>query len=429
MRQSVRRGAGLLATVAMGVALAGVGVAGPSGAATTRTASAPGVTPSTITLGFITSVTGIASSGFSDGAGGAQARIALQNARGGVDGRKLKLVSKDDASSPTQGLAAGQNFANGGVFGVMEDSAFSFVGTTPLSKAGVPVTGFAFDGPEWIEPGSTNMFSFVPPYPASKFNGSLYNYDYFGPFAKQIGITKLAGLAYGISPSAIGALQGELTSAKLHGISTCYENLTVPFGGVDFTADALQIKAGGCNGVTAPFVDSSDVALSQAVKNAGIKAKQIYNTGYDQSVLSDPSAAAAYNGDYLTNPVNFTTPNKATKAMLAALSKYDPSYKGGVPDFGTWVAYVATDLMIRGLQLAGANPTQPSFISHLHKVNNYNAGGILPAATPFSLKDFGKLSMLPARYCQYFIQVSNGKFVSTNGGKPYCGARMKVTSS
>jgi hypothetical protein len=55
----------------------------------------------------------------------------------------------------------------------------------------------------------------------------------------------------------------------------------VPFGGQDFTTEALAIKNGGCNGVDASFVDASDVALSTALKQGGVQTKNLFYTGYD----------------------------------------------------------------------------------------------------------------------------------------------------
>src|ERR1700691_3574421 len=52
------------------------------------TASAPGITPTTITLGFEADLTGLAAPDFADGWQAAEARVAMQNANGGVDGRQ-----------------------------------------------------------------------------------------------------------------------------------------------------------------------------------------------------------------------------------------------------------------------------------------------------------------------------------------------------
>jgi hypothetical protein len=111
--------------------------------------------------------------------------------------------------------------------------------------------------------------------------------------------------------------------------------------------------------------------------------------------------------------------------MLDTLKKYDSHFSGGIPDLGLYGSYLAMDLMIKGLQVAGTNPTRESFISNLRQVTNYDAGGILPSPTTFA--NFGTKSMLPETYCTYVFQLkSPGGFVTYNGGKPMCGKLISI---
>ena len=57
---------------------------------------------SPITIVMITSLTGEGSSEFSNAPAGFNARIALQNAEGGIDGHKINGVVLDDQTSPTR---------------------------------------------------------------------------------------------------------------------------------------------------------------------------------------------------------------------------------------------------------------------------------------------------------------------------------------
>ena len=379
-----------------------------------------------IVIGYITSETGVASSTFADGPGGAQARIDAQNAKGGVNGHKLKLVTEDDQSSPAQDQTAAQDLVqNKGAMVVINYSAFAFASAKYLQQQGIPVVGSAFDGPEWATQPNTNMFSFAVP-ASSPINGKYYTYAYTGKFLHSLGVTKYAGLGYGISQSSQNSIIAAFASAKAYGITQCYLNQSVPFGGVDFTADVLQIKSAGCNGVTGSFVDASDVALAGAIKHAGIKAKQLYFTGYDENILKSPSAAASFDGSYVSTGVNLTTPNKATQGMINTLKKYDSSYSGGLPDFGLLGSYLSADLAIKGLSVAGKNPTSASFISNLRKVGKYNAGGILPSSVTF--KNFGTVGMFPKTACSFYAQLKNDKFTIYKN-KPVCGTRISYPAS
>jgi branched-chain amino acid transport system substrate-binding protein len=90
----------------------------------------------------------------------------------------------------------------------------------------------------------------------------------------------------------------------------------------------------------------------------------------------------------------------------------------GEPGFDTYEGWVAADLMIKGLQAAGPNPTRKSFITNLSKVTNYDAGGLLPSPV-----DFSKFGQPPAMECAYYPQLEGTHFI-VPGDKPVCGGRV-----
>jgi ABC-type branched-subunit amino acid transport system substrate-binding protein len=266
----------------------------------------------------------------------------------------------------------------------------------------------------------SNMFSFWPS--SATYDGLQYGYDYFGKFLASVGVHKLAGLAYGQSPSSQSGLKAEFVEAAPYGVAQCYVNTSTPFGGVDFTAVALAMKAKGCDAVTATMLDQQDIAISNAVKQAGIKATQIYATGYDDATLSSPGAQQAFDGAYFSTPVVWDLNTPAMQKLRADLTAYDSAYKtGSVPPYGVFVTYVSTDLMIKGLQAAGDNPTRANFISKLRQVTDYNANGLLSA--PIGFTNFGTADMVPPTNCTYMVQLQNGKFV-VPGTQPICGKRI-----
>ena len=413
----------LVAATAAAYGVPGVARAASGGA---LTASAPGITPKTITIGYITDETGVASSTFADGPGGAQARIAWQNAHGGVDGRRLVLVPVDDQSNPTQNKTAAEDLVEAHhVFGVIDFSAFTFEAAPYLSQQGVPVTGDGFDGPEWVQPQSRNMFSWGA-LVDEPINGTVYNYTNDAELLKAEGVTKLAGLAYAISNSSTASIRSIMTAAEQLGIKKCYENLSVPFGGVDFTADVLSMQKAGCNGVVGSFVDSSDLAMSSAVKRSGMKATQMYFTGYDSQIQNNAANRAAFAGDWVAVSFDPSSTGAANQTMFGALQKYDHGYvKGDIPDLGLYGSYLAADLMIQGLEAGGRNPSRVSFINGLHKVSSYTASGLL-ATSPISFNHFGTPSMIPVTSCGQFAAIKGTHFVDYDGGKNVCGKRIPI---
>ncbi len=396
----------------------------PAGAADSS-ASAPGVTSDSVTIGFVTTETGPAAPTFSDSAGGALARFALQNAEGGVDGRQLKLVEKDDESSPTTSAdVASELGGSPNIFGVIEDSAIDEdyeSGDKVLAPLHVPVTTW---GSNTLDSNVFDAFGANLPGLGGTLDGATYGYNYIGPFLKSIGVTKLAGITYTTLGTSFNESLAMLKNQN--GIATCYSDVNVPIGGTNFTVDALAIDHASCNGVYVSAVDSTDVAVGSAIKNEGIKPKELYATGYDNQVLAQPLSQAALDNAYFLSEVDMTNPNPATKTMLSALKKYDKSYSGGLPDLGTVFAYLSADLMIKGLQVAGKDLTRPDFISNLHKVSSYNANGLLPDTLNYT--HFGTVAGLPKTECEYYMQLRSGKYYSTNGAKPICGPLVKLSS-
>jgi branched-chain amino acid transport system substrate-binding protein len=403
-----------VAVVVMTTALVAVGSSATSGASS----------KSTITIGYISTLTGVAASTFLDGPGGAQAVIDEVNAKGGVNGHKLKLVVENDASTTTQNLHASEELVQDDHATVIIDfSSFAFGGAAYLAKERIPVVGAAFDGPEWATKGDTNMFTWDPP-EESPVNGKLYTTTGLGVFLKDLGVKSFGGLGYGISPSSTDSILEAEKSVEAEGIKVCYTNNTVTFGATTFTADVLQIKAAGCGAIAGSFVESSDIGLSTEMRNAGLtKVVQVFFTGYTSATTATPSARAGFDGDYVEAGIDFSPPNAAGKSFLALLKKYDPSYTGGIPGLGLYGSAISAQLAVYGLEIAGSDPTSASFIKNLRKVKSWNDTGLL--LTPVGFTGYGTSAMFPKKDCGYLMKLTAGKW-KTYSGKAICGTLITM---
>ena len=103
---------------------------------------------SPITIAYITDLTGEGASENGDSPAGFDARIAMQNAEGGVNGHKLVGLVIDDQTSPSQ-IATAVQEADSKAFGIVSQSPLFFLADKYPNQAGVPVTGSYDDGPEW----------------------------------------------------------------------------------------------------------------------------------------------------------------------------------------------------------------------------------------------------------------------------------------
>jgi branched-chain amino acid transport system substrate-binding protein len=108
----------LVATVVVAAALV---VAGCGSSSSGGSASVPGVTPTSITFGTHQPLTGPAAPGYSEIAPASQAFFDYVNAHGGVFGRKIHLLIKDDAYNPTNTVnVVHQLVLQDNVFGIFE---------------------------------------------------------------------------------------------------------------------------------------------------------------------------------------------------------------------------------------------------------------------------------------------------------------------
>jgi hypothetical protein len=87
-----------------------------------------------------------------------------------------------------------------------------------------------------------------------------------------------------------------------------------------------------------------------------------------------------------------------------------------VPSFGQYEAWVGADLMIKGIQMAGKNPTRPAVIKDLRSLKSYDVNGLLPQPLDFAT-DFGHD---PKMERTWMMQAKTNGFVQVSA-KPFCG--------
>jgi branched-chain amino acid transport system substrate-binding protein len=375
---------------------------------------------SPITIAYITSVTG--EGGAEDGTSpaGFEARLDMQNAEGGVDGHKLVPLIIDDQTNPSL-IATAVQEADSKAFAIVSQSPLFFLAAKYPQQAGVPVTGSYSDGPEWGEQPYTNMFasdngSVDPKYPVNTQLGSII---------KHFGGSVLGAYGYGISPSSSRAAIATGDSFTHEGGKTAVVNTSIPFGSVDFTSVALTAKQDGVNSLSPEMDSNSNYALAEALEQSGVKLKAaVYATGYEPDVIKSPAWKSLDGGYFLSLFRPWLIPNAGTEQMQAAMEKYAHFTKSDFPSFSQYEAWAGADLMIKGLELAGPNPTHANVIKDLRNLKSYNANGLLPQSLNYSTI-FGHD---PAEECAWVVQATTTGFKMA-GNQAYCGKDLPGTST
>ncbi len=380
--------------------------------------NAPGVTNDSVTVGFISSETGVASSNFVGADKGCKARIGAENAKGGVNGRKIELETVDDKSSGANLTGAKDLVENQGAFTVVNDSPFAFLSYRYLVDGKVPMIGGGFDGSYYYDQGNEYTIS-------SLGDGTPVagiTTDTATNVMKKLGVTKVGAIGYGVSPSSSETAKATVNyAAKASGLKPGYLNTAVDFGSTDVGPIVLGIKNSGSDGVYLPLDSITIFADFQGLKQNGVDMKATVSaTGYSQDLLDQPIAKTISPHDVLQSsykPIELNDP--AVKTFVKNLKKYGGVT--GVPNYGVYTGYITCDMVVTGLQNAGKNPTRQSFVDGIRNTNKgiYDAAGLTCKPIDLIYAHYGKIASTPG--CIYYVTVKNGKFVPYNGGKPVQG--------
>lgn len=414
MHRSHPRGLRILA-VAAGLSLTTAGLLAAGAAA--QSGETPGVTDKQVTLGYITSETGVAASVLANADKSCKARVDAENAKGGVNGRKIKIEAIDDKSSAANLTATQDLVQNRDVFAVIDNSAFAFLAWRYLKEQGVPMIGAGFDGSYYYQPGNENIISALG-------NGTPVpglTYDTATKVMKQMGAKKVAAVGYGASPSSSESAKAtETFGADAVGLKGVYLNNTLDFGTTDVGPIVLGIKNSGADGLYLPLDSNTNFAIVQGLQQSGVKMKaNVLATGYSQDLLDQPIAKTITPNDVMfTSYRPIELGGKAVKQFQANMKKYGSLT--GIPNYGGYTGYIACDLAIYGLKNAGKNLTRQGFVDAIRNTNGgtYDSAGLTCQPTNFSRANFGKISPTS---CAWFVSLENGKFKVLNGGKPITG--------
>jgi branched-chain amino acid transport system substrate-binding protein len=345
----------------------------------------------------------------------------MVNASGGINGRKIEVISADTGSTPTGAETAEQSLLDRGVFALLVESAVAPGPYYPTLHADdIPIVGAGCsDGPEWSNPKlGWNIFSYMGcdgTYPASTT---------LGLFLKQHGVTKFGIVAPGDYPGAKAWALNTAASAVAAGIKLSYENFSSTLGQVDFSTEALAMKTDGVNGVAMGSEPASDYGLSEDLANIGFKPVQLYaGVGYAPEAIDDPATNAALQNDYSTTSFQpFETGTPAVKAFAAELKKWagvtsNPPIPPGAVEGGWFIS----DMFAAILQTEGRNVTRSGFISAGHHLSGFNAQGIFASKLNLAT-DWGEgTNDQDLNDCTYIVQIVGKKFLVENNNKPYCG--------
>src|ERR1022692_93773 len=361
-----------------------------SSSGTSNSASAPGVTATTVTIGSTQPLTGPAAAGYSEIAPAANAYFKYVNAHGGVNGRKITYTYLDDQYNPTSTATQTRKL-------VLQDHVFAMfqaLGTpTHLSvvsylnsehvpdlfvASGCNCWNNASQYPDTFgwQPNYTIEGKVLGQYIVQNFPSKKIGFFLQGP-NDEFGADGLAGVmdslqGKGLSvdstpayytPTAAGAMA---VGAAIAGLQAQGVQVIVSFSVPLFTAIA-EASAAGLN-YHAQFVVSnvgSDPPTLAGILTGGALGKKL-PAGLIGGTISDTYLPLLTTS---TNP--WVTLFKSIEATYAPSLPWDGNVEYGMSEAFTFV---------QALKAAGQNPTRASIVAAVESSHWTDGPGLTPYA-------------------------------------------------
>ena len=345
-----------------------------------------GVTADTITIGQSASLTGPAEEIGREMKAGADAYFNWVNESGGVNGRKIKLVSLDDAGVPertkantTKLLTEGNVFA---LFGYTNTYTINPI-LAMVEKAKVPFVAPASGDAAGRDPSSRYVFNIRASYieETEKLVGQL----------GRRGINKIALFyqndAYG--RAGLAGLERALRERKLN---------IVIFGSLDRNstnvASSVQtIIKSGAQAVLISAGAPASVAFIKEMKKQGSNAQFCLLSSTGAKTLSEQLGDDGRGVEVAqVVPLPYSDGEPLGREYLKRI--------GGTAkaSFASLEGYIGASVFVEGLKKAGKTPTRESFIDALDKIGTIDLKGfrVKYSPTDHSGSNFVELTVLGA---------------------------------
>lgn len=398
----VTTGSGTAAGTGTGVGAVDTGAGTATGGGATPGAGGPTgpATGSEVVIGNIGSYSGVLGSVFPGGAAGAQAWAQSVNARGGLNGHVVRLVSGDDGGDPARALSLARQM-------VEEQGAIALMGNMmPLSLSGIlpyleansiPLVGGDVTDRAWVR----SPMTFPSGTDVESISIALLN------LMRDSGGTRMA-LVFCGEAKACGELAASAQTSMPAGMTLAFSS-QISIVQTDFTTECLRAKQEGADAFFVAADANTVIRVARSCAQQGLT--PIYSTA---SIAVGPQLADDPLMEGLLAPVNnapwFDGSTPGGALWLEAMG----TYSGGAPLSATGASMFASGLMIEAASRNfGDAPTSADLIAGLRAFRGETAMGMSP---PLTFGD-GPSGAIP---CYFIVQVRGGEWTAPNGATPQC---------
>ena len=321
-----------------------------------------GVSATEIILGMHTDLSGPAATYGVSSSNAVKMRFDEANEKGGVQGRKIKLIVEDTQYQVPRAVQAGAKLIN-------RDNIFAMV--APL---GTPMNNALFK--DQFEANVPNLFplsaarSMYEPFHKLKFYGAASYVDQVRSgidyFVKTKG-KKAVCVMYQDTDFGKEVLEGAEQQTKKLGVKLVETTAHKPTD-QDFTAPITKLREAKCELIALGTIVRDSIVPYTAARKAGWN--DVIFLGAASSYDSFVGAAQGMDGFYAMG----LTEMPYVDSPVPSVKKFVDDYKKRFnvdPNIGAVYGYVAADLTVQGLKNAGKDLTTDSFIAGLEKIKDY----------------------------------------------------------
>ncbi|MBN8872293.1 MAG: ABC transporter substrate-binding protein [Rhodospirillales bacterium] len=334
-------------------------VSAPAWAETQR-----GVTDNEIVIGTYTDLSGVTAMWGLNNSNAYRMVFEEANAKGGIDGRKIKYIVEDNQYQVPRSVQAANKLIN-------RDGVFILVanGGTPMNNAVMP---------DQIAKGVANVFpltsarSMYEPFNKFKFAlGSSY-YDQIRSgvkyFVEQRGKKRVCAMSQD-TDFGRDVSQGVNDQLKAENLKLAGETLHKPTD-TDFSASVARMRDANCDLVVIGGIVRDTVQIISAITKTGWKVDMLGQAAsYDEAVAEMPGGASE--GFYSMAPMLVIDPKEATGEAKVFVDKYRKQF-GKDPNFAAQIGYTGGQIVVKALENAGKNLTADSFIAGMESIKDYH---------------------------------------------------------
>ncbi|MEM7368633.1 MAG: ABC transporter substrate-binding protein [Bacteroidota bacterium] len=331
-----------------------------------NTVYVPGVTDSTIVIGSWGPLTGPAAL-WGSVPKGMDAFFKKVNEEGGVHGRKIKFIYKDDAYDPSRTVGAVREM-------VQRDEVFAFVGgigTAPgmavkqfIIDEGIPWISPCSGATHWAHPPQNNIFNVFPLY----FDEAEIQLNYA---INELKKTKIA-IIYQNDDFGKSALVSAEAAAKKQGIELV-ATVSTEVMDSDLTSHAARLQESGAEVVLMWTLPRQAAIIRGTTAVAGYSPAWMASSVLSDMTLMHDITKGAWEGvifGYYGMLPN--EDNETLKGYKAALETYQPDVR--------WGAFSASGFMyaeplLEGLRKAGRDLSRDSFIAAMESIKDFQGTG------------------------------------------------------